>query len=69
MDGEYILKVLADGFHRNSEEFGNELLGEPDSFILVAHFQTPLSGLSREDEKLRRAIADLFFSSLMGRRS
>jgi hypothetical protein len=53
--------MFADGFNRHAEEFGNEFLGEPDGFILIAHFQTPLSGLGSENEKLRRAVADLYF--------
>ena len=56
-----VLQVFVDGWNRDLKQPCHQLLGEPDGFILVAHFQPVPAGLGGENKKLSGGVADVLF--------
>ncbi|KSW25057.1 MULTISPECIES: hypothetical protein [unclassified Pseudomonas] len=62
MTGKDVLQVLADGAHIHPEQFGHQLLRQPQDFVLIAGLDALFAGLASEDQELGRAVADQFFA-------
>src|SRR5580658_1031571 len=58
---ENVLQVLGDGAPALAEKYADQLLRQPNGFLRYADLDTVLARLSREDEELSRAVADLEF--------
>src|SRR5690606_28618647 len=49
MTGKDVLQVLADGAHIHPEQFGHQLLRQPQGFVLIAGLDALFAGLASED--------------------
>ncbi len=55
-----VFQMLADRTYINGKQFRQQLLRQPDGFLLVARLDTLLTCLASENQKLGSAVADEF---------